>query len=125
MRNGVSEMLNYLHANASPHSTGYCARSIRRALRRGGINMVNWPTSAKYYVDFLPTIGFEKVVGEIKPGDIAVISPIPGHEHGHICMWDGEHWISDFVQRDMWGGQSYREIMPNYSIFRMKNENNG
>lgn len=30
------------------------------------------------------------------------------HEHGHIAMYDGRQWISDFVQRDMFGGKAYR-----------------
>ena len=28
--------------------------------------------------------------------------------HGHIAMFTGGEWISDFIQRDMWGGSAYR-----------------
>ena len=35
----------------------------------------------------------------VHPGDIAVINH---GKHGHICMWDGKNWVSDFRQNNMW-----------------------
>ena len=40
-----------------------------------------------------------------------------GHPHGHIAMYSGNHWISDFVQRDMWGGNAYRD-KADYTLVR-------
>lgn len=81
------------------------------------------PNSAKDYDKFLPTIGFSTVATEEytpQKGDIVVIQNIDNHPHGHIAMYDGEHWISDFEQRDFWGGQSNRTIKPKHTFFRWK-----
>ena len=34
-----------------------------------------------------------------KKGEIAVMSH---GKYGHICMWNGRQWISDFKQNNMW-----------------------
>ena len=48
-----------------------------------------------------------------------MIQPYKGGDpNGHITMYDGEDWLSDFVQRDMWGGPGYRENKPNCIIYR-------
>jgi hypothetical protein len=66
-------------------------------------------------VTYLPTIGFSHVatVSETnaqtqftnnvaKPGDIAVyMKPGAPTEPGHICMWTGNQWVSDFKQAHM------------------------
>lgn len=31
-----------------------------------------------------------------------------------------KNWISDFKQKDMWGGQGYRTEQPPYQIYRSK-----
>ena len=64
------------------------------------------------YDDYLPTLGFIQVdianyVSQI--GDIVVHEALEGHPYGHIAMFDGNDWISDFIQRDMFGGNAYRE----------------
>ena len=33
------------------------------------------------------------------PGDVIVWGPIPGHPHGHIQIYDGKTWVSDFRHR--------------------------
>jgi len=32
--------------------------------------------------------------------------------------YDGQQWISDFVQRSMYPGPGYRELHPHYELFR-------
>ena len=106
--------ITYLRKHAKPKSQEphECAKYVRLAIEAGGINTTGRPVSAYKYKDFLPTIGF-KAVGKItgktnqtnwtknnaRPGDIAVMDH---GVHGHICMFDGKHWISDFVQNNMW-----------------------
>lgn len=52
-------------------------------------------------------------------GDIAVIQPYSGGDpNGHIAMYDGTQWVSDFTQRDLWGGPSYRKHKPDCVIYR-------
>lgn len=103
----------YLAAHAQLTSTGYCARAVRLALEAGGMNTDGHPASAKEYGPFLEAHGFVPVQGydvdRPELGDIAVLPALPGYSYGHICMFDGAHWLSDFKQRDMWAGPVWRE----------------
>ncbi len=52
-------------------------------------------------------------------GDVAVIQPYSGGDpNGHIAMYDGTQWVSDFAQRDLWGGPGYRKHKPDCVIYR-------
>lgn len=79
---------------------------------------------SKEYDTFLPKLGFNSIpLADYKPvkGDIIVIKPPQnqsGHEHGHIAMYNGQKWISDFTQRDMYGGLIYRKNGTEYYLFR-------
>jgi len=54
-----------------------------------------------------------------KKGDVAVIQPYKGGDpHGHIAMYNGTKWVSDFKQRDMWGGPGYRKHKPTCVVYR-------
>lgn len=33
-------------------------------------------------------------------------------------MWNGENWVSDFVQKTLYPGSAYRKAKPNYKIYR-------
>ncbi len=114
-----------LNSNAEPNSTRYCARYIAFALEAGGLTTAGRPNAAKNYGPFLIKLGFNKVQVDnsmYKPGDIAVFEAFQGktkyHQYGHIQMYNGEKWVSDFVQRDFWAGYDYRTYQPNYSIYR-------
>lgn len=116
----VNAAVEYLRNNAHASSQGQCAKAVREALEAGGLNTDGRPGSAKDYDDFLPTLGFHMVdLTDYTPqaGDIIVHEAQEGHPHGHIAMYDGEKWISDFEQRDEFGGRAYREN-PDYTIWR-------
>src|SRR3954452_6929705 len=72
--------------------------------------------SAKDYGPTLARLGFEPVPLEgYKPeaADIVVLPALaPDHPDGHIAGYDGEHWVSDFVQRDIWAGPAWRNARP-------------
>jgi hypothetical protein len=102
---------------------GYCARAIRNAVEKGLGCTIKRTTSAKDYGPSYEKIGFKKVFEypiqskeEYKPeiGDISIIEYDP---HGHICMFTGKKWVSDFVQNDMYGG-SIRKKDPKFTIYR-------
>lgn len=64
------------------------------------------------YKAYLPTIGFRTIpysstYSPLK-GDIAVMPSLNGHPDGHIAMFTGMIWVSDFKQRDHWGSSAYR-----------------
>lgn len=108
----IKDSLVYLNANVQPKSIGKCAAHVRKAIEAGGLSTEGRPVAAYMYKDFLPKIGFNEiaeVTGKIKqrewtdknakPGDIAVMSY---GKYGHICMYNGKQWVSDFVQNNMW-----------------------
>ncbi len=120
----VDEAVVYLTDNAQPKSQHECARYVRLAIQAGGCPTYIHPASAKEYDAFLPKLGFKSIpLTDYKPikGDIIVIKPPQnpsGHEHGHIAMYNGKKWISDFKQRDMYGGSIYRKKGTEYYLFR-------
>ena len=94
------------------------------AIQAGGCPTYIHPASAKEYDTFLPKLGFKSIpLTDYRPvkGDIIVIKPPQNqseHEHGHIAMYNGKKWISDFMQRDMYGGSIYRKNGTEYYLFR-------
>lgn len=86
-------------------SLSKCALYIRKAINAGGI-----PGSWGHAYQFL-----EKDAGGLNPlermgfnlidhnqglqvGDIGVLNRTKDHEYGHIQMWNGKQWVSDFGQ---------------------------
>lgn len=91
------------------------------AIEGGGLSTNERPGSAKDYDTYLPTLGFNDVqTSNYIPltGDIIVMEAFGTHVHGHIQMYNGSQWVSDFYQRDFWPGSSYRTNQPTYTIFR-------
>lgn len=89
-----------------------CAMAVRSFLQAGGMNMNDRPGSAYQYIAYLPRKGFRNIAvlansaqqnafsrQYAQPGDIAVMYH---GKHGHICMWSGGRWVSDFYQNNMW-----------------------
>lgn len=59
--------------------------------------------------------------GKLTPGWSVVIQPYAGGgPEGHFVMYTGAQWVSDFVQRDMWGGDGYRTKHPSFTAYRPK-----
>ena len=120
----VDKATVYLTDNAQPRSQHECARYVRLAIQAGGCPTYIHPASAKEYDTFLPKLGFKSIpLTDYRPvkGDIIVIKPPQNqseHEHGHIAMFNGKKWISDFMQRDMYGGSIYRKKGTEYYLFR-------
>jgi hypothetical protein len=114
----VQTAIRYLDTHSASHSTGHCAAYTREAIEHGGL-VLQRHASAKDYGRSLLFDGFVEVQGEhYMPGDVVVIQPIPGHPHGHMAMFDGEHWVSDFKQRTLYPGESYRAHRPPYQVYR-------
>jgi hypothetical protein len=108
----VDAACQFLTAHAGVKQSA-CAKFVGNAINAGGIkNCVPGvrPKPAWKYIDFLPKQGFEHVaslkkvmnVDNPQKGDIAVYKKYGRTDvAGHICMYDGEHWVSDFVQKNM------------------------
>ena len=51
--------------------------------------------------------------------DVAVIQPITGHPHGHMAMFNGTFWLSDFKQlHGLYPGPGYRCQKPPFTVYR-------
>ena len=86
---------------ATTTSQGRCARAVRLAINTGGVATPNNPVAALGYLNYLPGIGFSSMDlrGYIpQVGDIAVFPAIPGNPYGHIQMYVGNRWQSDYIQ---------------------------
>jgi type VI secretion system secreted protein VgrG len=119
----IDAAVKHLVDHAKTGALGKCATFIRQALEAGGLDTTGRPVSAKSYGPFLKGKGFRSIELEgyvPAKGDVVVIQPYTGGSvHGHIAMYDGSQWISDFKQRDMWGGPGYRKHQPAYEVFRL------
>lgn len=115
----IDAAVTYLDHHAAGHSLGRCAQYTREAIEHGGI-VLERHGSAKDYGRSLEWVGFKEVAGhDYLKGDVVVIQGIPGHPHGHMAMFDGEHWVSDFKQRTLYPGESYRAYKPSYVVYRL------
>lgn len=120
----IEKAVATLNSNAQSGSLGKCAKYVRLAINAGGIATPGNPVSAKDYKGYLEKFGFKQVsTSSYQKGDIAVFEAFQGdkkyHEHGHIQMYNGSQWVSDFKQRDFWAGGDYRKHQPGHVIYRM------
>lgn len=119
------------HAKGAP--TKHCAAFVREALQAGDLFINPHPVNARDYGPALMANGFGSMnMDKYVPaaGDIVVIQPYPSGKDakgkaykgsdsaGHIAMYDGRRWVSDFVQRDMMGGPGYRKHATSFAVYR-------
>ena len=125
----IKKLCDYLIARAYPtyskEKCGKCAAVVRAAAEFAfDPKKLDRVVSAKDYGASYEKLGFKKIFSypkeakekyEPKIGDICIIQYEP---HGHICALTSKGWISDFVQRDMYGGK-IREENPPFNIYRL------
>ena len=109
---------NYADQHAEKGSLGKCAAYCRRAFEAGGVDTSGHPIDAK---DWGPTL-LKNGATVISPdgytpskADVAVFNGSDAHPHGHIAVYDGKQWVSDFKQRNM---SPYRTGAPPVTIYR-------
>jgi hypothetical protein len=118
----IDKAVGALIQNVQQTSIGLCATYVRKALIAGGLNVSPLPF-AKQYLGVLGTKYHFQPIGSSNytptKGDVSVIQPFPGgNPAGHICMYSGVQWISDFKQREMYPGSRYIANRPPYQLFR-------
>ncbi len=133
----IDNAVDWLNNNAHESwrdAKGQCAKYCRNALEAGfGLEkdafLGKTPVPARQYGPFLESQGFQPVnTTNYLKGDIAVIQGYPGATsdpsgvpYGHIQMYNGNIWISDFKQlRDFWPGGGYRSNQPSFVIYRWR-----
>ena len=111
------QTIAYATENAAPKSQSLCARYVRKAIQAGGVRFIARPASAYKYADFLPVLGFEEIEEPYQPGDIVVFNQTGGRKHGHIAIYTGKGWVSDFKQRSFYVHSDYISSK-DYKVFR-------
>jgi len=119
----LNKSIETLNRNApGDESTGWCARKVTDALNAGGL----YPPRGDAYTfnnGKLDKLGFKKMSrNDAKPykkGDILVTEANTSHEWGHIAMFNGTQWVSDFKQRNP-DGNIYSYDQPNSTLYRME-----
>ena len=124
----VNAAIDHLRDSAEATSIGLCARYTREAIEAGGVKL-RQHVGAKDYGDSLISAGFRHLQLELPltspvflnfgpaslanpftSGDVAIFEgtdKIPGGENGHMQMYDGTNWISDFVQSKFSPGPAF------------------
>jgi hypothetical protein len=121
-RPNVARMVDYLRRHARSRSTGKCAAYVRRAIEAGGVGRLQRRAAAKDYGPSLIAAGFKEVVttgGLCEKGDVVVIQACKGHPRGHMAMYDGSRWISDFVQSGLYPSARYRKEWTDFKVYRL------
>jgi hypothetical protein len=120
---GIHRLISWLDAHAHLRSVHHCAASVRQAMEAAGIWTGDRPQSgdAGDYGPFLLRHGAQVIPPksyEPRAGDIAVFDRTDDHPAGHIQVFDGQHWVSDFVQHTF---SPYRdqESTPSVTVYRM------
>lgn len=96
----------FARERANRSSTGFCARYVANALEYAGIKFQRQPSAYMYHSNgILKKAGFGLVSTSLsgfspQPGDVCVVGRFNNHKHGHICIYDGRNWISDYIQRN-------------------------
>ena len=97
----IENTVEYLINHANTQSTGNSAKYIADALLVGGFLFTRQKSAYMYHSNgILNTIGFYEIEkpSSYQKGDITVTENNEEHEDGHIAMWSGTNWISDYVQ---------------------------
>lgn len=103
--------------NAENKSHSLCAKYVREALQDAGIRVIVKPSSAYLYNDFLPILGYSAVEMPYKPGDVVVFMPTGNRKYGHIAIYTGEGWVSDFKQKSFYVHSDYLKSK-DYIVYR-------
>ena len=118
-----SQLSDWMDAHALSRSSHHCAMYCRLGMEAAGLNTGDRPQSgdAGDYGPFLlrhgaQTVPVESYVPQV--GDVVVFDKTGQHPYGHIEMYDGHQWVSDFMQQSF---SPYRDAMstPPFTIYRL------
>ena len=98
----INKAVNHLVSHAHKKSTGWCAKYVANALEAGGFKFTRQGSAYLYRTNgILIKMGYREIGKQILyvKGDITVTDRNAYHPDGHIAMWSGSQWISDFNQK--------------------------
>jgi hypothetical protein len=94
--------VQHLISHALPKSESWCAKYVANALEAGGFKFTRQSAAYMYHTNgILRKMGYSEIgkQNSYKKGDITVTERNGSYPYGHIAMWSGSNWISDFVQK--------------------------
>jgi hypothetical protein len=118
-----TELAEWMDAHALTRSSHHCAMYCRLGMEAAGLSTQDRPRSgdAADYGPFLLRHG-----AQVQPpdsytpqvGDTVVFDKTTQHPYGHIEMYDGRRWVSDFMQHSF---SPYRDVAstPPFTIYRL------
>jgi hypothetical protein len=110
--------VSYVTSHSAQHSRSMCAWYVIKAMWNGGCPIGLVPAYA--YDKTLPQMGFEEIPSKgyvPKKGDISVLPQNEESSFGHIAIYDGERWVSDFKQKSLYPNSTYKKN-GNEKLFR-------
>jgi hypothetical protein len=118
-----SQLSDWMDAHALTRSSHHCAMYCRMGMEAAGLDTGDRPQSgdAGDYGPFLLRHGAQTVPPDSyvpQVGDVVVFDKTGQHPHGHIEMYDGQQWVSDFKQHSF---SPYRDAAstPPFTIYRL------
>ena len=102
----------YVKSHSAPKSRSMCAWYVIKSMWHGGCPIGLVPAYA--YARTLPQMGFKEIPSKgnkYKPmkGDISVLPQNEESSFGHIAIYDGKQWVSDFKQKSLYPNSTYKE----------------
>lgn len=110
--------ITHLQLHAQGKSIGQCAAYTRRAIEAGGVVLSRHQFARDYGISLM-SVGFLCLNhdSEHEAGDVVIFEGLnESHPEGHMAMYDGNVWISDFKQRSFYPGSAFRDV--GYKIYR-------
>ena len=101
----VDKATEFITEHAETESRNWCAWYVMRAMYAGGqpVPLLR-ACDYKWYFRHVLKHRFHEVPIEgytPQKGDIVVFPSIDNHFYGHIAMWNGHQWVSDFKQNNL------------------------
>ena len=92
---------DYATSHAGSSSVGACAKYVANALQNAGFSFTRQRSAYMYHTNgTLSAMGFSQISGgSPQKGDIYVEDRTNTHPDGHIAIYNGSNWVSDFIQK--------------------------
>jgi hypothetical protein len=117
----VTKAVSHLNNKAEAKSTLWCAKYVREAIGAGGLQLER-VGEARLYGPSLKKAGFVETsmsAPPFKAGDVVVIQKTSTVAPGHMAMFNGTIWVSDYRQTGaIYPGGSFAREKPKFVVYR-------
>ena len=120
----IDAAVKHLIEHSHPKTLHMCAKYVADALYAGNLRFNAQPSAYLYHTNkILLNLGFKLIPRPNPPkkGDVYVQNKTKSHIHGHIAMFSGQQWISDFRQNS---DQVYSSDPGEIYYYRYEKKNN-